>query len=665
MTEIAFPLFLEQYYKQDHRQSFVPSTISTMAPSSTTASSSGGGLKASNMALLVLGAFSLFLVGTNLFYLPSLGFLKGPSQSSQSQHHIALKEFTRTTSGTMIRKKKPTIINDADEDSKDENDDNKNLAVPENPQNQVLPDNPEDTTDDGLKDENDPPPPPFQNEKAQTQHPKIAGLNCDRFGGPSEAIAAEMVYWRDIPNDAAFVSPYKHPNKKQYLTFEPDEGGFNNIRMSMETATALAHAMGRILVLPPEQDMYLLGKDHRQENNRFTFHKFFPFEAISEEHDAVDVISMEEFIRTEALEGNLNDKTGQVSFPPNNSTNFDGGLHKGREYWDWLRTVTMASKADFSKCVIAFPEKPGAQAREQLETLVGGMDMNQQSHGVPMQYRNRPRPVDSAPIERLHEQLAFRKQICMYDETLQNTKVMHFMGDNNSGARLLVHFYAFLFFEDWQQDLWTKRYVRDHLRYIDAIQCGAASIVHAVRQQAIQNGNPNGEYDSMHIRRGDFQYKQTRIPATEILENIRDKIADNSTVFIATDERDKTFFDPLRKHYHLLFLDDFLHLLPDDFNKNYYGMLDQRVASRGRIFFGAYLSTFTGYINRMRGYHTQKEHSEGYLDGNLKSYFYVPKQNRDDMETYRSLTGPLWGREFPTAWRDIDHNVHETHIVGR
>ena len=67
----------------------------------------------------------------------------------------------------------------------------------------------------------------------------------------------------------------------------------------------------------------------------------------------------------------------------------------------------------------------------------------------------------------------------------------------------------------------------------------------------------------------------------------------------------------------------------------------------------------------MRGYHTQKEHSEGYLDGNLKSYFYVPKQNRDDMETYRSLTGPLWGREFPTAWRDIDHNVHETHIVGR
>ena len=57
-----------------------------------------------------------------------------------------------------------------------------------------------------------------------------------------------MVYWRDIPSDANYTSPYANygPSPK-YLTFEPDEGGWNNIRMSMETATALAVAMGRIL----------------------------------------------------------------------------------------------------------------------------------------------------------------------------------------------------------------------------------------------------------------------------------------------------------------------------------------------------------------------------------------------------------------------------------
>jgi hypothetical protein len=72
--------------------------------------------------------------------------------------------------------------------------------------------------------------------------------------------------------------------------------------------------------------------------------------------------------------------------------------------------------------------------------------------------------VDARPIARLRENLAHRSELCIYDKELQDAKVFHLMGDNASGARLLVHFYAFLFFEDWKQDLWTKRFVRDHLR---------------------------------------------------------------------------------------------------------------------------------------------------------------------------------------------------------
>ena len=57
----------------------------------------------------------------------------------------------------------------------------------------------------------------------------LAGLSCERFGGPSDAASQEMVYWSDIPQDNRHVSPFYHPN--QFLTFEPDSGGWNNIRM--------------------------------------------------------------------------------------------------------------------------------------------------------------------------------------------------------------------------------------------------------------------------------------------------------------------------------------------------------------------------------------------------------------------------------------------------
>lgn len=59
----------------------------------------------------------------------------------------------------------------------------------------------------------------------------LAGLNCDRYGGPSEEEAQEMVYWKDIPSDAKFTSHFQKPNSPtQYMTFETDHAGFNNVR---------------------------------------------------------------------------------------------------------------------------------------------------------------------------------------------------------------------------------------------------------------------------------------------------------------------------------------------------------------------------------------------------------------------------------------------------
>ena len=60
----------------------------------------------------------------------------------------------------------------------------------------------------------------------KSKHPPLAGLNCEPFGGPSNEIAQEMVYWEDIPSDANWRSPFYSPDKTRYLTFEPDAGGW-------------------------------------------------------------------------------------------------------------------------------------------------------------------------------------------------------------------------------------------------------------------------------------------------------------------------------------------------------------------------------------------------------------------------------------------------------
>ena len=53
---------------------------------------------------------------------------------------------------------------------------------------------------------------------------RLGHLNCEAFGGPSEEVARDMVYWQNIPSDHQYKSPF-FPKEEKYLTFEPDGGG--------------------------------------------------------------------------------------------------------------------------------------------------------------------------------------------------------------------------------------------------------------------------------------------------------------------------------------------------------------------------------------------------------------------------------------------------------
>lgn len=429
---------------------------------------------------------------------------------------------------------------------------------------------------------------------------------------------------------------------------EFDEGGFNNIRMAMETAVVVAVLTGRTLVLPPRQELYLLGEQMQGLQD------FFPMEALEAE-GWLRILSMEEFLRREAMTGRMM-VDGRVSFPPGNRTDWNAGRNYGAQgspLWEWLRKASKTLNWDSDRCLAVFGDaeweievKKATKKhwQKRVDSLTG-----------------RPTPVDAPVTKRLAEVISNRKEVCIYDSDIQSSRHVHFTGDNASGSRLLVPFYAFVFSSDWHQDLWLKRFVRDHLRYHDEIQCAAARVVERMRKISRDNGS-DGNFYAFHIRRGDFQFKDMLLSIDDIYDKYAKKYIPEkktATVFIATDERDTDVFLPLQEYYNVNFLSDFRNLLLD-LNPNYYGMVDQLVCSRAKTFFGTFKSTFSGYINRLRGYHSQNEQAYGHEHGIIDSYYLVPPDRGEmkrAMRMYHSLAPPYWRQEWAMGYRDIDHDV--------
>ena len=209
--------------------------------------------------------------------------------------------------------------------------------------------------------------------------------------------------------------------------------------------------MGRTLVLPPDQRMYLLSRSDQKQRNKFSFHHFFHMESIANEHPGLDIITMQEFLETVAMKGLLIDETThQPTFPPNNRTKWDGGSgDEIQQLNDWLRTTAQVmTKWDPEKCLAVFPKSTDPQ--DILDLLQIKQDV-EKAGGFPTfeAYVGKPHPVNATPKERMMENWAQREELCVYDEDLQSKFLVHFPMEHGGEyqSRMLVHFYAFLFFQ--------------------------------------------------------------------------------------------------------------------------------------------------------------------------------------------------------------------------
>merc|ERR1712194_264700 len=132
------------------------------------------------------------------------------------------------------------------------------------------------------------------------------------------------------------------------------------------------------------------------------------------------------------------------------------------------------------------------------------------------------------------------RQPVFFEGDLDTAPWIHFRGGDKE-YRLLAHFYTFLYFPEVTLDHHYKRFVRDFLHYTPTIWCAAGRVIKLLEDESKKSeGHDTSGFSSLHVRRGDFQYKKVKITAADWYNNTRELFRPEEIVYVATDEKNKT-----------------------------------------------------------------------------------------------------------------------------
>ena len=445
---------------------------------------------------------------------------------------------------------------------------------------------------------------------------------------PSCRISPYVKYWDEdadcFPSPLRNFSGSSQPiEDRKYVVFQPDLGGWNNIRMALEVVIVFAYVTGRILVLPPNAILYLLHFNKNWGKNKSNVKDYIDFNRLMNPEHGLEVITMEEFLKTVAMKGLLSKPL------PNKDIN----LNK-QPLWDYLESACYVRQWSPGKTFIGF----NLSLSQNNQATFGIVSNTNSTH---------------------YNQFAIGRELQLYNESFHQNRAIYFPGHDKN--RLLTHYYSLLYFADLKIENRVKRFVRDRLRYLDEIYCTASIIIEELIRLSGQNPENLDipQYVSYHIRRGDFQQKHTRLEANDILRRSKHLIPNGKQriLYIATDEMNQTFFKPFENEFlKIYYLVNFTNIINfTTINPNHIGMIEQIVCSSADIFIGTPLSTFTSYITRIRGYMNSSYVTYPLVRNNLynKTYYFMQKFMYQLNDKPR-LNLPFWIREFADAFEGIN-----------
>jgi hypothetical protein len=158
-------------------------------------------------------------------------------------------------------------------------------------------------------------------------------------------------------------------------------------------------------------------------------------------------------------------------------------------------------------------------------------------------------------------------------------------------------------------------------------------------------------FHSAVIRRNDFikAYPQVDVPAAQVAEIIAERAPANALLVIATDESDRDYFAPLAQRWRLVFARALVApVVPPLWTHRQISCVEQNLCAMGASYVGTRLSSFSGYVNRLRGYLGAKDTSVRFADG---THLRINDQDSAfSWQAWRRYGEPVWGREFKEGW---------------
>ena len=196
---------------------------------------------------------------------------------------------------------------------------------------------------------------------------------------------------------------------------------------------------------------------------------------------------------------------------------------------------------------------------------------------------------------------------------------------------LFGHFYYLVYGNGPEQRNLIKKKIINGIKYRECFF-----------QEALKIKNKIGHYNAIHIRRNDFLRVRKECSASQIqnlIKNITQVIPKNEPLYIATDEKDINLFSFLKEKYKIYFFSNFFEE-KQDFEKL---AIDQIICSEAEIFLGSKYSTYSDYINILRGINNKKDfHRSG-------TNFHFPKIEYKRFPWEKESAD--WNRLHETYWK--------------